>query len=163
MTYQSRNKNSSGYIVTENDKSKNIHKSFDAWSAQGVDIEIAKGEIVSIVGPWCRKNNLIANAWYAGSAWCRIDVEVNDVNFSKLNEKELAAFPLSTLVLFSVSSIASWVHNARKRDDTGSDSIVRIRKVLLLVPKNLLVTWAFPSVWSINHLNFRGAKNKEWP
>lgn len=74
-------------------KAKNIHKSFDALEVlKGVDIEIAKGEIVSIVGPsGAGKTTLLQILGTLDRPDLGV-VEVNDVNFSKLSEKELAAF-----------------------------------------------------------------------
>ena len=74
-------------------KAKNIHKSFDALEVlKGVDIEIAKGEIVSIVGPSGAGKTTLLRILGTLDRPDAGDVEVNDVNFSKLNEKELAAF-----------------------------------------------------------------------
>lgn len=74
-------------------KAKNIHKSFDALEVlKGVDIEIAKGEIVSIVGPSGAGKTTLLQILGTLDRPDAGDVEVNDVNFSKLNEKELAAF-----------------------------------------------------------------------
>ena len=74
-------------------KAKNIHKSFDALEVlKGVDIEIAKGEIVSIVGPSGAGKTTLLQILGTLDRPDAGDVEVNDVNFSRLNEKELAAF-----------------------------------------------------------------------
>ncbi len=74
-------------------KAKNIHKSFDALEVlKGVDIEIAKGEIVSIVGPSGAGKTTLLQILGTLDRPDLGDVEVNDVNFSKLSEKELAAF-----------------------------------------------------------------------
>lgn len=74
-------------------KAKNIHKSFEALEVlKGVDIEIAKGEIVSIVGPSGAGKTTLLQILGTLDRPDAGDVEVNDVNFSKLNEKELAAF-----------------------------------------------------------------------
>lgn len=74
-------------------KAKNIDKSFDALEVlKGVDIEIAKGEIVSIVGPSGAGKTTLLQILGTLDRPDAGDVEVNDVNFSKLNEKELAAF-----------------------------------------------------------------------
>ena len=74
-------------------KANTIHKSFDALEVlKGVDIEIAKGEIVSIVGPSGAGKTTLLLILGTLDRPDAGDVEVNDVNFSKLNEKELAAF-----------------------------------------------------------------------
>lgn len=74
-------------------KAKNIHKSFDALEVlKGVDIEIAKGEIVSIVGPSGAGKTTLLQMLGTLDRPDSGDVEVNGVNFSKLSEKELAAF-----------------------------------------------------------------------
>ena len=74
-------------------KAKNIHKSFDALEVlNGVDIEIAKGEIVSIVGPSGAGKTTLLQILGTLDRPDSGDVEVNGVNFSKLSEKELAAF-----------------------------------------------------------------------
>jgi len=74
-------------------KAKNIHKSFDALEVlKGVDIEIAKGEIVSIVGPSGAGKTTLLQILGTLDRPDSGDVEVNGVNFSKLSEKELAAF-----------------------------------------------------------------------
>ena len=74
-------------------KAKNIHKSFDALEVlKGVDIEIAKGEIVSIVGPSGAGKTTLLQILGTLDRPDAGDVEVNGVNFSKLSEKELAAF-----------------------------------------------------------------------
>lgn len=74
-------------------KAVNIHKSFDTLEVlKGVDLSVAKGEIVSIVGPsGAGKTTLLQilgtlDKPNAGEIW------VDNVDFSKLNEKELAAF-----------------------------------------------------------------------
>ena len=74
-------------------KAKNIHKSFDALEVlKGVDIEIAKGEIVSIVGPSGAGKTTLLQILGTLDRPDAGGVEGDDVNFSKLNEKELAAF-----------------------------------------------------------------------
>lgn len=74
-------------------KAKNIHKSFDALEVlKGVDIEIAKGEIVSIVGSSGAGKTTLLQILGTLDRPDAGDVEVNGVNFSKLSEKELAAF-----------------------------------------------------------------------
>ncbi|MDD3077572.1 MAG: ABC transporter ATP-binding protein [Paludibacter sp.] len=77
---------------------KNIHKSFDTLEVlKGVDLEIAAGEIVSIVGPsGAGKTTLLQiigtlDKPDAGS------VEIDGINVGKLNEKRLAAFRNSSI------------------------------------------------------------------
>lgn len=77
---------------------KNIHKSFDTLEVlKGVDLEIADGEIVSIVGPsGAGKTTLLQiigtlDKPDAGS------VEIDGINVGKLNEKRLAAFRNSSI------------------------------------------------------------------
>ena len=72
---------------------KNIHKSFDTLEVlKGVDLEVAKGEIVSIVGPsGCGKTTLLQILGTLDKP-DKGDVKLDGVDFSKLNDRELAAF-----------------------------------------------------------------------
>jgi lipoprotein-releasing system ATP-binding protein len=74
-------------------KATNIHKSFDTLQVlKGVDIEINKAEIVSIVGPSGAGKTTLLQILGTLDKPNQGEVWLNGVNFSKLNETELAAF-----------------------------------------------------------------------
>lgn len=74
-------------------KVKNIYKKFDTLEVlKGVDLHIAKGEIVSIVGPSGAGKTTLLQIIGTLDKPNSGDVRINDVDFSKLNEKDLAAF-----------------------------------------------------------------------
>ncbi len=72
---------------------KNIHKSFDELEVlKGVDLDVKKGEIVSIVGPSGAGKTTLLQILGTLDKPNTGEVFVNDINFSKLSETELAAF-----------------------------------------------------------------------
>ena len=72
---------------------KNIHKSFGELEVlKGVDLSIAKGEIVSIVGPSGAGKTTLLQILGTLDKPNTGDVLVDGIDFSKLGEKELAAF-----------------------------------------------------------------------
>ena len=72
---------------------KNIHKSFGELEVlKGVDLKIKKGEIVSIVGPSGAGKTTLLQILGTLDKPNKGDVLVNDVDFSKLGEKDLAVF-----------------------------------------------------------------------
>lgn len=74
-------------------KAKNIHKSFDTLEVlKGVDLHVAKGEIVSIVGPSGAGKTTLLQIIGTLDKQNSGEVYLNGVDFGKLNEKELAAF-----------------------------------------------------------------------
>ena len=74
-------------------KVTNIHKSFDTLEVlKGVNLEVSKGEIVSIVGPsGAGKTTLLQIIGTIDKADSG-NIFVDDVNVRSLNEKQLAAF-----------------------------------------------------------------------
>ena len=74
-------------------KATNIHKSFGELEVlKGVDLEVKKGEIVSIVGPsGAGKTTLLQILGTLDKANSG-EVLLNNVDFNTLNEKSLAAF-----------------------------------------------------------------------
>ena len=74
-------------------KAKNIFKSFDTLQVlKGVDLQVDKGEIVSIVGPSGAGKTTLLQILGTLDKADRGDIEVDGVNVSKLNDNELAAF-----------------------------------------------------------------------
>jgi len=74
-------------------KAVNIHKSFDTLEVlKGVDLSVAKGEIVSIVGPSGAGKTTLLQILGTLDKLNAGEILVDNVDFSKLNEKELAAF-----------------------------------------------------------------------
>lgn len=74
-------------------KAKNIHKSFDTLEVlKGVDIEVTKGEIVSIVGPSGAGKTTLLQILGTLDRPDNGEIEVDGINFSQLSEKELAVF-----------------------------------------------------------------------
>ena len=74
-------------------KATNIHKSFgDLEVLKGVDLHIAKGEIVSIVGPSGAGKTTLLQILGTLDKPNVGKVLVDGIDFSKLGEKELAAF-----------------------------------------------------------------------
>lgn len=74
-------------------KASNICKSFgDLEVLRGVDLSIAKGEIVSIVGPSGAGKTTLLQILGTLDKPNKGEVLVNDTDFSKLNEKQLAVF-----------------------------------------------------------------------
>ncbi|HRZ97255.1 MAG TPA: ABC transporter ATP-binding protein [Paludibacter sp.] len=74
-------------------KAVNIHKSFDTLEVlKGVDLSVAKGEIVSIVGPSGAGKTTLLQILGTLDKPNAGEILVDNVDFSKLNEKELAAF-----------------------------------------------------------------------
>lgn len=74
-------------------KAINIHKSFGELEVlKGVDLSVAKGEIVSIVGPSGAGKTTLLQILGTLDKPNMGEVLVDGVDFSKLNEKELAAF-----------------------------------------------------------------------
>jgi len=72
---------------------KNIHKSFGELEVlKGVDLSIKKGEIVSIVGPSGAGKTTLLQILGTLDKPNAGEVLVNGIDFSKLDEKELAAF-----------------------------------------------------------------------
>ena len=72
---------------------KNIHKSFGELEVlKGVDLSIAKGEIVSIVGPSGAGKTTLLQILGTLDKPNAGEVLVDAIDFSKLGEKELAAF-----------------------------------------------------------------------
>ena len=72
---------------------KNIHKSFGELEVlKGVDLSVAKGEIVSIVGPSGAGKTTLLQILGTLDKPNAGDVLVDNVDFSKLGEKDLAAF-----------------------------------------------------------------------
>ncbi len=74
-------------------KIKNIHKSFDALEVlKGVNLEVNKGEIVSIVGPsGAGKTTLLQIIGTIDKADTG-EIIIDNVNVRNLNQKQLAAF-----------------------------------------------------------------------
>lgn len=74
-------------------KAKNIHKSFGELEVlKGVDLDIMKGEIVSIVGPSGAGKTTLLQILGTLDKPNAGEVLVDDIDFSKLGEKDLAAF-----------------------------------------------------------------------
>lgn len=74
-------------------KAKNIHKSFDTLEVlKGVDIEVHKGEIVSIVGPSGAGKTTLLQILGTLDRPDNGEIEVDGINFSQLSERELALF-----------------------------------------------------------------------
>ena len=74
-------------------KAVNIHKSFDTLEVlKGVDLYVAKGEIVSIVGPSGAGKTTLLQILGTLDKPNAGEILVDNVDFSRLNEKELAAF-----------------------------------------------------------------------
>ena len=74
-------------------KAKNIHKSFDTLEVlKDVDIQVKRGEIVSIVGPSGAGKTTLLQILGTLDQPNSGEIEVDNINFSKLSEKELAAF-----------------------------------------------------------------------
>ena len=74
-------------------KAKNIHKSFDTLEVlKGVDLEIKKGEIVSIVGPSGAGKTTLLQILGTLDKANQGEVYVDRVDFNRLNDTELAAF-----------------------------------------------------------------------
>jgi lipoprotein-releasing system ATP-binding protein len=74
-------------------KAKNIHKSFGELEVlKGVDLDIMKGEIVSIVGPSGAGKTTLLQILGTLDKPNAGEVLVDEVDFSKLGEKDLAAF-----------------------------------------------------------------------
>lgn len=72
---------------------KNIRKSFGELEVlKGVDLSIAKGEIVSIVGPSGAGKTTLLQILGTLDKANEGEVLVNDTDFRKLSEKQLAAF-----------------------------------------------------------------------
>jgi len=72
---------------------KNIRKSFgDLEVLKGVDLNVTKGEIVSIVGPSGAGKTTLLQILGTLDKPNEGEVLVDDVNFSKLGEKQLAEF-----------------------------------------------------------------------
>jgi len=72
---------------------KNIHKSFGELEVlKGVDLQIKKGEIVSIVGPSGAGKTTLLQILGTLDKPNVGDILVDNVDFSKLGEKELAIF-----------------------------------------------------------------------
>lgn len=72
---------------------KNIHKSFGELEVlKGVDLSVTKGEIVSIVGPSGAGKTTLLQILGTLDKPNAGEVLVDGIDFSKLNEKELAAF-----------------------------------------------------------------------
>jgi len=74
-------------------RAKNIHKSFDTLKVlKGVDLEVRRGEIVSIAGAsGAGKTTLLQIIGTLDKADAG-EIEINGVNIRKMNETELAAF-----------------------------------------------------------------------
>jgi lipoprotein-releasing system ATP-binding protein len=74
-------------------KANNIHKSFDSLEVlKGVNLEVDKAEIVSIVGPSGAGKTTLLQILGTLDKPKSGEVTLNGVNFSQLNETELAAF-----------------------------------------------------------------------
>jgi lipoprotein-releasing system ATP-binding protein len=74
-------------------KAKNIHKSFGELEVlKGVDLQVTKGEIVSIVGPSGAGKTTLLQILGTLDTSNAGEVLLNGIDFNKLNEKELAAF-----------------------------------------------------------------------
>lgn len=74
-------------------KAKNIHKNFGELEVlKGVDLSVAKGEIVSIVGPSGAGKTTLLQILGTLDKPNAGDVLVNETDFSRLGEKDLAAF-----------------------------------------------------------------------
>ena len=74
-------------------KAKNIHKSFDTLKVlKGVNLEVDKAEIVSIVGPSGAGKTTLLQILGTLDKPNQGEVSLNGINFSKLDENELAAF-----------------------------------------------------------------------
>lgn len=74
-------------------QAKNIHKSFgDLEVLKGVELNITKGEIVSIVGPSGAGKTTLLQILGTLDKPNAGEVLVDNIDFSKLGEKELAAF-----------------------------------------------------------------------
>ncbi|MDD4969487.1 MAG: ABC transporter ATP-binding protein [Paludibacter sp.] len=74
-------------------QAKNIHKSFGELEVlKGVDLDVKKGEIVSIVGPSGAGKTTLLQILGTLDKPNAGDVLVDDIDFSRLGEKDLAAF-----------------------------------------------------------------------
>ena len=72
---------------------KNIHKSFGELEVlKGVDLHVKRGEIVSIVGPSGAGKTTLLQILGTLDKPNNGDVLVNNIDFSKLGEKDLAVF-----------------------------------------------------------------------
>jgi len=72
---------------------KNIHKSFETLEVlKGVSLDIAKGEIVSIVGPSGAGKTTLLQIMGTLDKANSGNVLINNIDFSTLNDTQLAAF-----------------------------------------------------------------------
>ena len=72
---------------------KNIHKSFGQLEVlKGIDLEIKKGEIVSIVGPSGAGKTTLLQIIGTLDKPNEVEVVINDINISKLSNNKLSDF-----------------------------------------------------------------------
>ena len=74
-------------------QANNIHKSFGELEVlKGVDLKVTEGEIVSIVGPSGAGKTTLLQILGSLDKPNEGQIRINGIDFSKLSEKELAAF-----------------------------------------------------------------------
>ena len=141
-------------------KAVNIHKSFGELEVlKGVDLTVAKGEIVSIVGPSGAGKTTLLQILGTLDKPNAGEVLVNGVDFSKLNEKELAAFRNRHIgFIFQFHQLLP--------EFTALENVMipaliarKDNKKPHKRPKNYWLIYNCPTVWSINHRSFREVKS----
>ena len=97
-------------------KLEGITKSFGSLQVlKGIDLEINKGEIVSIVGPSGAGKTTLLQIMGTLDEPDAGNVQIDGTVVSRMKEKELSAF---RRFRFSVSSIAAGVHRIGECDDS---------------------------------------------
>lgn len=101
-------------------KLEGITKSFGSLQVlKGIDLEINKGEIVSIVGPSGAGKTTLLQIMGTLDEPDAGNVQIDGTVVSRMKEKELSAFRNKNIgFVFSVSSIAAGVHRIGECDDS---------------------------------------------
>ena len=98
---------------------RNIRKSFGSLEVlKGIDLDIRKGEVVSIVGPSGAGKTTLLQIMGTLDKPDSGSVRLDGVAMESLSRKEMADFR-NRRVRVSVPSVIARVHGTRKCDDSG--------------------------------------------